>query len=672
MSYNNTAGKDGSSLYGGLLDRCQLRSDSWRPRIDSIFKIITINSTSKNRKEITSKPYELCFCNETTFLVKCKKTISIKVHRGQKFTLPLLAITQRGTTSTQITAITSSKAKLENYQTYQYLPDQCHSLSYTLYSTKSHEEVVLYPDGPFHDSGSASVFINATILPCPDGFPQKDDVCICDNRLHNYSISCTLGKIPHLTKAANINVWVGALYVNASYEGLILGSQCRIAYCKTDVVDITLDNLDIQCDFNHVGLLCGSCATNHSLMLGGSQCQVCSNSYISLLIPFAVSGVVLVIFITALRFTVAIGSFNGVILYANIIQAKRMLLFPANTRNVITVFLSWLNLDLGFQTCFYDGLDAYSQTWLQFAFPLYVWLLIGLIIFISRYSITVSKLIGHNPIAVLATLILMSYTKLLKIIIEVYSSVDLEYPGNKTVTVWLKDANIPYLQTWHLALTAVTTLVIIFFFLPYTLLLMFGFKLYNLSDWKYCYLINNIKPLLDSYYARYRINARYWTGLLLLVRCALYVVFIMSSINKNKNLFAIIITFTILLCGIGILHSGKIYEIYYINVVEVSIYFNLILLSAAELAGVSSKSLFYFLVGLVFFTMICVSAYQLHLQYVVKTALWLEVKEKWKYCRKASRSQPQIKDESCFVKPSHDPKIITKSVIELREPLLDN
>ena len=87
-----------------------------------------------------------------------------------------------------------------------------------------------------------------------------------------------------------------------------------------------------------------------------------------------------------------------------------------------------MNLDFGFQTCFFDGLDAYTQTWLQFVFPLYVWLLIGAIIFISRYSITVSKLIGHNPIAVLATLILMSYMKILKIIVEVYLFVELEYP----------------------------------------------------------------------------------------------------------------------------------------------------------------------------------------------------------------------------------------------------
>ena len=146
-------------------------------------EIIAINSTTKNRKEITSKPYELCFCNETN-LLECKKTISVEVHRGQKFTLPLLANIQTGTTSTQITAIISSKAKLEINQTSQYLPDQCNILPYTLYSTESHEEVVMCPDGPCCDSGLASVIINATILPCPDGFTQKDEVCICDNRLH--------------------------------------------------------------------------------------------------------------------------------------------------------------------------------------------------------------------------------------------------------------------------------------------------------------------------------------------------------------------------------------------------------------------------------------------------------------------------------------------------------
>ena len=137
-----------------------------------------------------------------------------------------------------------------------------------------------------------------------------------------------------------------------------------------------------------------------------------------------------------------------------------------------------MNLDLGFETCFYDGMTAYAQTWLQFAFPLYVWMLMGLIIVTCRYSVTLSKLIGHNPIAVLATLLLMSYNKVLKIMIDVYSFARLDYPQHNTRLVWLKDANVPFLGSKHLLLTVVTSLVLVFIFLPYTLLLLLGYKLY--------------------------------------------------------------------------------------------------------------------------------------------------------------------------------------------------
>ncbi len=152
-----------------------------------------------------------------------------------------------------------------------------------------------------------------------------------------------------------------------------------------------------------------------------------------------------------------------------------------------------MNLDFGFQTCFYDGLTAYAQTWLQFAFPVYVWFLISLIIVTSRYSSTVTKLIGSNPIAVLATLLLMSYAKVLKSIIEIYSSVKLDYPMNK-MAVWLKDANVPYLVSRHLVLAVVATLFVALLFLPYTLLLLLGHKLYRFSRKKYLRWLNSIKP----------------------------------------------------------------------------------------------------------------------------------------------------------------------------------
>ena len=220
---------------------------------------------------------------------------------------------------------------------------------------------------------------------------------------------------------------------------------CPSYYCKTGEVTLSLENPDTQCDLNRSGLLCGECATNHSLMLGSSRCHICPNTYLALLLPFAAAGIALVVFLSILRLTVATGMINSVILYANFVQINRSIFLPTDsTRNILTVFIAWMNLDLGFETCFYDGMTAYAQTLLQFAFPLYVWMLMGLIIVTCRYSVTLSKLIGHNPIAVLATLLLMSYNKVLKIMIDVYSFAPLDYPQHNMRLVWFKDANVTF------------------------------------------------------------------------------------------------------------------------------------------------------------------------------------------------------------------------------------
>ena len=656
VSRNDSAEKEGDFIFGGLMDRC---SRSYE--FDYALLIYPQTGSSHTTKQISSKPYSLSLCT-----ISSEVTYSqVDAYRGQKFTVPLLAEMQYGTTSTIVTAITSSTASLETYQTSQSLPDKCSSLNYTVYSTESHEQVVLYPDGPCRDTGRARVIIDVTLLPCPDGFTQSGEICICVDRLHDYPVNCTIADTPYFTKTAGFDFWMGASYINTTYQGLVLCKSCPAEYCKKGVVNVTLDNQDMQCDLNCTGLLCGACAANHSLMLGSAHCKVCPNTYLALLLPFAAAGVALVVFLTSLRLTVATGTLNSVILYANILQVKRSLFFPQNTINLLTVFLAWMNLDLGFQTCFYDGLDAYALTWLQFAFPLYVWLIIGLMIFISRYSITVSKLIGSNPVAVLATLLLMSYTKILKIIIEVFSHENLEYPDNKTVSVWFMDANVPFLESKHLFLTAVTSLVLVFLFLPYTLLLLFGHRLYRFTGKKHWRWLNRLKPLLDSYYAPYKNHTRYWTGFLLLVRCALYIVFSFSG--ASKSLLTIALTFTV--CGfiVGFL---RIYKSMVIDLIEASVYFNLVVLSVTTLTGLNTAALVYSLVGLVFVVMIALIAHQFHLLYIAKTTLWLRLKNKWPRLRK---EQPEVNTPLNAVNPSHDPhKLVTKSVIDLREPLLDN
>ena len=113
--------------------------------------------------------------------------------------------------------------------------------------------------------------------------------------------------------------------------------------------------------------------------------------------------------------TFADGTLNGLILYTNIINSIKDIVFPQDRKppDPLIVFIAWLNLDLGIPTCFYIGLNYYSYTWLQFVFPLYLWFLVGLIILACKYSSRANKFFGSDPVAVLATVVLMSYTSTL-------------------------------------------------------------------------------------------------------------------------------------------------------------------------------------------------------------------------------------------------------------------
>ena len=687
-SHFDTADKDGNFLFGGLLDRCQLvERDS---RIDeylynekihpyNILKsrgVINITQHNDLTEAVTSEPYGLCFCMNDS-VIDCTGQWSIDVYRGERFTVSLIAITQGGSTSTLITAVTSRTSSVKLGQSTQHLMinQSCSTLTYNLYSTESHEELILYPNGPCRDTGIAVARVNITILPCPDAFTQTGEQCVCEERLQAYDANCTIDENVYVTLKAGSKFWIGVLYsINRTYQGLILYESCPTEYCQSETLDLTLDNLNIQCNSNREGILCGGCIKNYSLLFGSSLCKECSNTYLVLLLPFLLAGVFLVAFLSILRLTVATGMINSVILYCNIVQANRMIFYPEKSaHHFLTVFIAWTNLDLGFETCFYDGMTAYAQTWLQFAFPAYVWIIISIIIITSRYSVRVSKLIGHNPIAVLATLFLMSYTKILKIIIEVYSTAQLEYPDNKTVTVWLKDGNMPYLQSWHLLLTVVTSLILVFLFLPYTLLLLLGYKLYRFSGRKHMRWLYRLKPLLDSYYAPYKTHTRYWTGFLLLVRCALYIVFSYYSLGAtSKSLLAIIITFTAIIVIAWL--SVRIYKRTHNNIIEASIYLNLIVLSAVTSAELESPALVHSLVGTVFITMMAIIAYHFHILYISKSTIWKKIETKVSSVIESVRWSTDTSPVLPLAKSSSDDphKIVSKTVIDLREPLLES
>ena len=72
-----------------------------------------------------------------------------------------------------------------------------------------------------------------------------------------------------------------------------------------------------------------------------------------------------------LDLTVEGGTINGLIFYANI-HVFRDIFIPFKQTTFSAVFISWLNLELGIDTCFVEGMDAYSKVWIQILFPAYV------------------------------------------------------------------------------------------------------------------------------------------------------------------------------------------------------------------------------------------------------------------------------------------------------------
>ena len=124
-------------------------------------------------------------------------------------------------------------------------------------------------------------------------------------------------------------------------------------------------------------------------MLGSSECSdKCSNLYLLSFGIFSVMGVALVAVVTLLNKAVSVGTLNGLILFANILQVNKTTFLPRTTSRTsgltifLSAFISWMNLDLGIPMCFFNGLTTYIKTWLQFVFPLYILALVNA----SKYS----------------------------------------------------------------------------------------------------------------------------------------------------------------------------------------------------------------------------------------------------------------------------------------------
>ena len=261
-------------------------------------------------------------------------------------------------------------------------------------------------------------------------------------------------------------------------------------------------------------MVCGQCSSGLDAIFGSLKCAKCSNIWLLLLPGFILAGVILVLALFVLNLTVVDGRINGFIMYINSIVGNAYVydIFPSS---FISIPTSPINLDLGIETCFYHGMTEYHKTWLQFAFPLYLLFIVAVLAFASRYSCSVEKLTRRRVIPVIATIFLLSYSKILLVSIKVLFSYTNMYslPDNKKTVVWKWVSSIPSFGLKFSILFVVCLLVLLLVLLPLSFLLIFTKHFYRFNI-----VVKYLTPYLDTFQAPFKDSHRYYPGVELIIR----------------------------------------------------------------------------------------------------------------------------------------------------------
>ena len=705
---NNTAILSGSTLYGGWLDFCTetirlIESIKCATHCNSA-PDIQINNTPTQLSAISSNPSRVCICVNS--IPHCNVTgykIQKPLFPGQSFHIQAVVVGQRfGTVpSTVLAEFVNTSVNLDKVQRAQNVGRDCTTLDYTVKSANSKETLLLsvkkdyipepdfkiFANRPYYDL-QLLVFrqlsISLQISKCPLGYTllNTTTICVCQDTLTKNGIECYLA---NQTVIRRNQMWINATFIHTDSTignpGVIVHHNCPFDYCENvNQQYLDLQCPDDQCASGRTGILCGECPQNFSQVFGSSKCKECSNVWTLLILPlFILAGIGLVALLVTLDLTVSIGTINGLIFYAHIVRANHASFFPPQMTNTfLSWFIAWLNLDLGIEMCFFDGLDAYTKTWLQFIFPIYIWMLVIVIIVSSHYYTFAARLSGSNAVQVLATLFLMSYAKLLRITITVLSSTTLVYPDGHQKRVWLYDGNVDYIKGKHIPLFIAALMLLTFLSIPYTLVLFCIQWTRLLPSYRILFWVRKFMPLFDAYTGVYRRQHGYWTGLLLLVRVGLFLVFAVNVLgNPSVNLLAVASTTFCLITYLAIFE--RVYRQRYLSFIENSFLLNLGVVSAVtpstRLFEYTQEVVIKTSVGIALSTFILIIIYHAYrrLKSTHKGGIFFEYLNtkfispllgKLKSRQELLSANTTTTTKCNMSEPTH-------SVIELREPLLD-
>ena len=489
------------------------------------------NDTNKHLSILANVP---CPCDDNNIydadycLTADVLKLNFNVTVGRTFTISLITLDVVGSVgySSHLDSEVSSVSTTGNVLTlseeqysrsFSIISNKCTSIDFTIYALQS----TIPKFGILHLSLSPNSghHLYFSFDECPVGFTLQNKnesyACTCGGFFYkspvrdDFQCDQVSGNIVRLGEQSS---WLSVNGDEVEYTKL-----CLSGYCKSnhDIEKFSLADRDVLCSHYHTGRACRRCdsANGYGKTFGSTVCEKCCNFWLFTILLYGMLGIFLILIIHLLKLTVTMGTINGLIFFCNVMSINEILIFD---QPFVKVFVSLINLDLGFKMCFYEKMSQAAKTGLQFVFPIYLWVLMFAIIMVGKRYIHGRS--TRSAVPVLATLIFLSYSKILRTTISVFSSINVFISKNDSnfnelerMVAWQPDPNIEYLKHEHIPLFLVAMVFTVLFILPLAFALTFPKIVLRSKKLSYFF------PLLDSIYAPYKNKYRYWFGVRIIV-----------------------------------------------------------------------------------------------------------------------------------------------------------
>ena len=406
---------------------------------------------------------------------------------------------------------------------------------------------------------SAMGYLHINIAPCKLGYDYNTSSGSCEC-IESENLACGFTKDDDKA-CVKYGYWVG---YKDRHKNTVIGhctnglcdynnGRCPVGECIQTLQGFCLlpnNDSDRLCEANRGGLLCSTCKKEHAFTYGAVQCvpeSTCNvvHTVLLVLLNLLFWGALILALLIALKlnFQIGSGSMYCLIYYFSVL--------PYLTRNNYTPFLNVLvYLFSGFlevnprffgliPVCMFgEDFGSIYHAVLGFMHPLFLFIVILLLIVLTRRFPHLSKMVDFNGTKALCILLYLSFTSLVHTSLNLLDFTSLGQDSDD-VRVAL-EPTVPYFNpSSHLPWALISIAILLLVALPFILVLLLTPALAKSLHINFI----RFKPILDQYQACYHNKYRWFAAYYLICRV---LVFIFSLVNLGSIFFLQMICIVIL------------------------------------------------------------------------------------------------------------------------------